>query len=176
MEKKFNSISEEGKALVMEYMATTSGMEVERKEIVAYVKDHISNKEKLSDGVMAGCIKMLTASGELVVVNRARYKKGMKMENLSLKEKVLALFNGFQKDLNKAVTVNVFDLTDSDMEFCRKVNELSNEIESRLWQLEEAGESKEETEAEPVKATVKEEKPKAEPVKATTKGMKADPV
>lgn len=149
MEKKFNSISEEVKALVMEYMATVEG-DVERKEIVAYVKENISNKETLTDGIMAGGIKMLTASGELVVVNRARYKKGVKLESLSLREKVLALFNGFQKDLNKAVTVNVFDLTDTDLAFCKKVNELSNEIESKLWELEEV--------AEPAKTPAKEKK------------------
>lgn len=153
MEKKFNSISEEGKALVMEFMATVNGAECERKEIVAYVKNNISNKDTLSDGIMAGCIKMLTASGELVVVNRARYKKGVKLESLSLKDKVLTLFNGFQKDLNKALTVNVFDLTDADMALCRKINELSNEIESKLWELEETEETQ-----EPVKTTVKEKR------------------
>lgn len=70
MEKKFNSISEEAKALINEFMATVTG-EVERKEIIAYVKGHISDKEKASDGVLAGAVKMLTSSGELVVVNRA---------------------------------------------------------------------------------------------------------
>lgn len=158
MEKKFNSISEEGKALVMEFMATVKG-DIERKEIVAYVKEHISNKETLTDGIMAGCIKMLTASGEIVVVNRARYKKGVKLESLSLREKVMALFNGFQKDLNKAVTVNVFELTEADLAFCKKVNELSNEIESKLWELEEVAEQKEpeptNTEPEPAKAPAK---------------------
>lgn len=147
MEKKFNSISEEVKALVMEFMATVEG-ECERKEIVSYVKERIGNKETLTDGIMAGGIKMLTASGELVVVNRARYRKGVKMESLSIREKVLALFNGFQKDLNKAVTVNVFDLTDDDMAFCKKVNELSNEIESRLWKLEEGEETAAEAEGQ----------------------------
>lgn len=158
MEKKFNSMSDEGKALVMEFMNTVEG-EVERKEIVAYVKENISDKSKLSDGIMAGVIKMLTATGEIVVVNRARYKKGTKLESLTLREKVLALFNGFQKDLNKAVTVNVFDLTDSDLAFCKQVNELSNEIESKLWELEEVVEQTEpeppHTEPEPAKAPAK---------------------
>lgn len=159
MEKKFNSMSDEGKALVMEFMNTVEVGEVERKEIVAYVKEHISDKSKLSDGIMAGVIKMLTATGEIVVVNRARYKKGTKLESLTLREKVLALFNGFQKDLNKAVTVNVFDLTDSDLAFCKQVNELSNEIESKLWELEEVVEQTEpeppHTEPEPAKAPAK---------------------
>lgn len=157
MEKKFNSISEEVKALVMDFMATVNG-ECDRKEIVSYVRENISNKDTLTDGIMAGGIKMLTASGELVVVNRARYKKGMKLESLSLRDRVLALFSGFQKDLNKAVTVNVFDLTDSDLAFCKKVNELSNEIESKLWELEEAVTVMEKAEAEPAKAPANEKK------------------
>lgn len=172
MERKFNSISEEGKALVMEFMATVKG-EVERKEIVAYVKEHISDKEKLSDGTMAGVIKMLTVSGELVVVSRAKYKKGIKLESLSVKEKVLALFQNFQRDLNKAATVSVFNLTKEDIEFCQKVNEISNDIESRLWDLEEATDVTEpETaeKAEPVKVTEK-----VEPAKATKKENKATP-
>ena len=169
MEKKFNSVSEEGKALVMEFMSTVTG-EVERKEIVAYVKEHISNKETLTDGIMAGCIKMLTASGELVVVNRARYKKGIKLESLSLRDKVLALFNGFQKDLNKAVTVNVFDLTETDLAFCKKVNELSNEIESRLWELEETAEA-----VELDKAKREPDKAEQEPAKTPVKDKKAIP-
>lgn len=152
MEKKFSSASEEVKALINEFMASVEG-EVERKEIVAYVKSHISD---VSDGVLAGAIKVLTASGELVVVNRAIYKKGTKMESLTLREKVLALFNGFQKDLNKAVTVNVFDLTDTDLNFCKKVNELSNEIESQLWKLEEV--TTVEVQAEPAKTPAKEKK------------------
>lgn len=152
MEKKFSSASEEVKALINEFMASVEG-EVERKEIVAYVKSHIN---EVSDGVLAGAIKVLTASGELVVVNRAIYKKGTKLESLTLREKVLALFNGFQKDLNKAVTVNVFDLTDTDLNFCKKVNELSNEIESQLWKLEEVVTV--EVQEEPAKTPAKEKK------------------
>ena len=168
MERKFNSISEEGKALVMEFMATVKG-EVERKEIVAYVKEHISDKEKLSDGTMAGVIKMLTTSGELVVVSRGRYKKGIKLESLSVREKVLTLFHNFQRDLNKAATISVINVTKEDIEFCQKVSEISNEIESRLWALEDDTDVSETPEkAEPVKDTEK-----VEPVKATEKAEPA---
>ena len=173
METKFNSMTEEGKALVMEFMATVNG-EVERKEIVAYVKEHISDKEKLSDGTMAGIVKSLTISGELVVVSRARYKQGVKLENLSVKEKVLTLFENFQRDLNKAATIRVIDLTKEDIDFCQRVSEISNYIESQLWKLEEGAEvSEQETskKVEPVKATEK-----VEPAKATTKENKAIPV
>ena len=180
MERKFNSMSEEGKALVMEFMSTVNG-EVERKEIVAYVKEHISDKEKLSDGTMAGIVKSLTISGELVVVSRARYKQGVKLENLSVKEKVLTLFENFRKDLNKAATVRVIDLTKEDIDFCQRVSEISNYIESQLWKLEEGTVEQETTKkVEPAKATEKVEPAKAtgkvEAVKATTKENKAIPV
>lgn len=136
MEKKFNSISEEAKALVNEFMGTVKG-ECDRKDIVKYVKEHISNKDTLSDGVMAGCIKMLTATGELVVVSRARYRKGVKIDNLCLKERVIALFEAFQRDLQKACTVNLLGVSNEDMEFIQKVSALSNQLECDIWKLEE---------------------------------------
>ena len=91
MEKKFNSISEEVKTLINEFMETVNG-ECDRKDIVKYVKEHVQDISVVSDGIIAGSIKMLTASGALVVVSRARYKKGIKIDNLCLKEKVIALF------------------------------------------------------------------------------------
>lgn len=141
MEKKFSSISEEVKALINEFMETVKG-ECERREIVFYVREHISNKEKLTDGIMAGGIKMMTASGELVVVNRARYRKGVKIDRLCLKERVITLFENFQRDLNKACTVNLLGASVEDMEFIKKVNEISNYIESATWKLEESKEEK----------------------------------
>lgn len=139
MEKKFNSISEEVKALVNEFMATVTG-ECDRKAIVKYVREHVSEKDNLTDGVMAGSIKMLTASGELVVVSRGRYKRGARIENLCLKEKVIALFEAFQRDLQKVCTVNLLGVSNEDMEFIQKVSALSNQLECDIWKLEEVDE------------------------------------
>jgi len=96
---------------------------------------------------------------------------------------VLTLFENFQRDLNKAATVRVIDLTKEDIDFCQRVSEISNYIESQLWKLEEGTEvSEQETskKVEPVKPTEKVEPVKAtekvEAVKSTTKENKAIPV
>lgn len=158
MERKFNSISEEVKALVNEFMGTVKG-ECDRKEIVKYVKEHISNKDNARDTVLAGALKMMVTSGELVVVSRARYKKGVKMEQLGLKEKVVALFEAFQRDLQKACTVNLLGVSNEDMEFIQKVSALSNQLECDIWKLEESEEL-------PITGEkVKEEPKTAEPTK-----------
>lgn len=136
MEKKFNSISEEVKTLVNEFMATVKG-ECDRKEMVKFVKEHVQDSSVLTDGVIAGSIKMLTATGALVVVSRGRYKKGIKIDNLCLKEKVIALFETFQRDLQKACTVNLLGVSNEDMEFIKKVSALSNQLECDIWKLEE---------------------------------------
>lgn len=158
MEKKFNSISEEVKTLVNEFMATVKG-ECDRKDIVKYVKEHVQDRSVVSDGIIAGSIKMLTATGELVVVSRARYKKGIKIDNLCLKEKVIALFETFQRDLQKACTVNLLGVSNEDMEFIRKVSALSNQLECDIWKLEEGDEVPEK------EGQVKEEPKAAEPTK-----------
>lgn len=140
MERKFNSLSEEGKALAMEFMATVDGT-VERKDIIKYIQNNISDKESLTLGIEAGIIKMLGASGELVAVGRGVYRKGIKMESLSLKARVLNLFENFQKELDRACTVNLLKAADDDKEFIRKVGEISNMLEGAIWSLEEVGET-----------------------------------
>lgn len=163
MEKKFNSISEEVKTLINEFMETVNG-ECDRKDIVKYVKEHVQDISVVSDGIIAGSIKMLTASGALVVVSRARYKKGIKIDNLCLKEKVIALFEVFQKDLQKACTVNLLGVSNEDMEFIKKVSALSNQLECDIWKLEEGDESQaredKQVKEEP-KATEAEKKPES---------------
>lgn len=161
MEKKFNSISEEGKALVMEYMATVNG-EVERKDIIKYIQNNISNKETLTLGIEAGIIKMLSASGELVAVSRGKYRKGIKMESLSLKVRVLNLFENFQKELDRACTVNLLKAADDDKEFIRKVGEISNQLEGAIWSLEEVEETEVTEQAEEKKEVEEPEKKEAE--------------
>ena len=161
MEKKFNSISEEGKALVMEYMATVNG-EVERKDIIKYIQNNISNKETLTLGIEAGIIKMLSASGELVAVSRGKYRKGIKMESLSLKVRVLNLFENFQKELDRACTVNLLKAADDDKEFIRKVGEISNHLEGAIWSLEEVEETEVTEQAEEKKEVEEPEKKEAD--------------
>lgn len=144
MEKKFNSITDEGKALAMEFMSTVDT--AERKDIIKYIQNNISDKENLTLGIEAGIIKVLSGTGELVVVSRGVYRKGIKIESLSLKARVLNLFENFQKELDRACTVNLLKAADDDKEFIRKVGEISNMLEGAIWSLEEV-EEVEETEA-----------------------------
>lgn len=167
MEKKFNSISEEGKALVMEYMATVEG-EVERKDIIKYIQNNISNKETLTVGIEAGIIKMLSASGEIVAVSRGKYRRGVKIEGLSLRVRVLNLFDNFQKELDRACTVNLLKAADDDKEFIRKVGEISNQLEGAIWALEEMEEEPE------VPAKVEENKEVIESEKKETDSKKGN--
>lgn len=163
MEKTFSSMTEEVKALINNFMATIESGECERKEIVAYIKENIIDKEKLSDGIIAGAIKIMVANNELVVIQRARYKKGVKAENQSMKEKVIALLEGFQKDLSKVTTVSLMEVSPNDIEFIKKINEISNQLECEIWKLDEVAEDKTE------QAT-------AEPEKENKKANKATPV
>lgn len=147
MEKKFNSLSDEGKALVMEYMSTVEGT-VERKDIIKYIQNNISDKANLTLGIEAGIIKMLSASGELVAVSRGVYRRGIKMESLSLRAKVMNLFENFQKELDRACTVNLLKAADDDKEFIRKVGEISNMLEGAIWSLEDVEEKEVPVQAE----------------------------
>ena len=69
------SLSEEGKDVIRGYME--NGKEYDRKELVAAIKERAERKDEMTEGVIAGVIKMLTASNEIMVVSRGRYKKGI---------------------------------------------------------------------------------------------------
>ena len=136
MERESNSMTEEVKVLVNEFLAGVNG-ECDRKEIMAYVKEQISDKEKLTDGIIAGALKILTSSGEVIVVSREMYKKGIKLDSLYLRDKVIALLECFQRDLQKTFTINLLGVSNEDVEFIRKISVLSDQLESDIWELEE---------------------------------------
>ena len=150
---RFNSITEEVKELIDRYME--NGKTYERKELVQFIRENIQNKETLTDGIIAGAIKIKGLDGSLVTVARGVYRKGIKLENLTMRERVMAILDDFQKDLNKACTANLLNVTDEEVGFIRKVNELSNEIESRIWKMEESTVQKAEEPVGPEKAEVK---------------------
>ena len=132
---KYPSISAEVKNLILEVVA--DGQEHERREIVGYIREHIQDKESLTDGIVAGGFKMLTASGEIKVTARAVYQKGVRVENQPFRERVMAVFTRFQQDLNRACTVNLLYASKEDMEFICSITELSNLIEGEIWRIEE---------------------------------------
>ena len=73
-EKMFTSKTAEVKSLIAAFMGQVQE-EAERKNIVEYVQTHIENS--VTDGVIAGAIKMMTADGEIYPVRRGCYVKGV---------------------------------------------------------------------------------------------------
>lgn len=140
------SLSEIAKDVIRSYMEDKN--EYDRKELVAAIKERADRKEEMTDGVIAGAIKMLTASGEIVVVSRGRYKKGLAGKDQNIQERVMALFHRFKSDLDKMCMVNALNLKESDLQFIGKLNEITNNLEASIWELEDFGKGKEVSGAE----------------------------
>ena len=140
------SLSEIAKEVIRGYME--NGNEYDRKELVAAIKEGAERKEEMTDGVIAGAIKMLTASGEIMVVARGRYKKGVAGKDQNMQERVTALFHRFKADLDKMCMVNALSLKENDLQFISKLNEISNNLEASIWELEDFGKGKEVSGAE----------------------------
>ncbi len=132
---KYQSLSEEGKEIVRQFIE--DGKEYERKELVAVIKEQAERKEEMTTGIIAGVIKMLTASNEIMVVSRGRYRKGVPMNNQTIQDKVMVLFNKFKGDLDKMCMVNALNLKEEDIEFIRRLNEVCNNLEAFIWELED---------------------------------------
>lgn len=128
--KKFNSVTGEVKYLVMEYMEKEGGKEAERKSIVEYVNTHMD--EKPSDGVVAGAIKILVASGELVVVNRGCYAKGIKKPAAGSFEKIYNVCSKFLADFEKACTLNILSLTEGEKTVYPEISEVLERGQSEI--------------------------------------------
>ena len=157
------SLSEIAKDVIRSYMEDKN--EYDRKELVAAIKERADRKEEMTDGVIAGAIKMLTASGEIVVVSRGRYKKGLAGKDQNIQERVMALFHRFKSDLDKMCMVNALSLKENDLQFISKLNEISNNLEASIWELEDFGKGKEVSGAEQAPETKVEEVEQAEEVK-----------
>lgn len=109
----FNSTTGAVKALVMEFVEA-SDKPVERKELVAYINEKMGYNDRLTDGVIAGAIKILINNGELVTVRRGCYEKGSGKTKSSAFEKIYGICERFSVDLDRACTVNIMDLTDKE--------------------------------------------------------------
>ena len=137
MSKMVRTLSEEAKDIIRNYVEM--GREYDRKELVAEIKEKAERKEEMTDGVIAGAIKMLTASNEIMVASRGRYRKGSPVGNQNMQEKVVALFQKFKGDLDKICLVNALNLKEEDFRFITLLNEISNNLESSIWALEDFG-------------------------------------
>lgn len=152
MEKKFNSPTEEGKVLVREFMSTVEGS-VERKEIINYIRGHITDKGTLTTGIEAGIIKIMSANGELVSTGHGLYKYSDKQETLSLQDRILKMFETFQADIDKACTVNLLKVSEEDRKFIEKIGEISNQLMESIWLLEDMIPTKPADEIKPTEET-----------------------
>ena len=109
----FRSTTEEVKHLIMMFMGTEE-KEVERRVLVKHIKENLKDNPSLTDGVIAGAIKILVNSGELIVVHRGCYKKGMVKVPLSPLEQICQVCIRFNNSLEKACTVNAMELSDKE--------------------------------------------------------------
>ena len=103
-EKMFTSKTAEVKSLIAAFMGQVQE-EAERKDIVEYVQTHIDNG--VTDGVIAGAIKMMTADGEIYPVRRGCYVKGVGKAKSTTFEKIYNVCRRFQLDLDRACTFNM---------------------------------------------------------------------
>ena len=94
----FRSTTEEVKHLIMMFMGTEE-KEVERRVLVKHIKENLKDNPSLTDGVIAGAIKILVNSGELIVVHRGCYKKGMVKVPLSPLEQICQVCIRFNHSL-----------------------------------------------------------------------------
>lgn len=166
----YTSISGEVKDIIRKTME--DGKEHERKEIVEAIKAGITDQATLTDGIIAGGIKMLTNNGELQVVNRGIYKKGVLGTAATVRERVLAIMEKFQSDLSKACTLNCLEIAEEDLEFIKAVGEFSGLVEAKIWDM--TGEAKAEPVKEEVKAPEVKVETKPEP-KASEKKVETKP-
>lgn len=149
-EKMFTSKTAEVKSLIAAFMGQVQE-EAERKDIVEYVQTHIENG--VTDGVIAGAIKMMTADGEIYPVRRGCYVKGVGKVKSTTFEKIYNVCRRFQLDLDRACTFNMLELTDAEKSIYPQVQELSeqlrDEVRTSTYALEALVEMLRERELEP---------------------------
>ena len=133
---RFSSKTAEVRAIITEFMAEREEP-VERKEIIEYVVGHVT--EEVTDGVIAGAIKMMTASGELYPIQRGRYTRGTGKANATAFEKIYTICRRFDSDLEKGCTFNMLELTEAErqvyMEFSACIMGLRNLVRESMVDL-----------------------------------------
>lgn len=116
----FSSKTAEAKSLITELMGKKA--EVDRKELSEYIREHSS--EEFTDGVIAGAIKIMVASGEIVVVRRGVYQKGIDKLASTRFERIFNICQRFKTELTKVCTFSMMELTDSEKEAYPKMAEI----------------------------------------------------
>ena len=129
----YSSRTAEVKAIIASFMADKEEP-VERKEIAEYVLDHVTTD--MTDGVIAGAIKIMASSGEIYPVSRGRYIRGTGKAKATAFEKIYNICKRFDCDLERGCTFNALELTDAERsvygEFRNYVREKAAEMAAIL--------------------------------------------
>lgn len=132
--ENYSSKTAEVKAIIRAFMADQDGA-VERRQITECVTDQID----VTDGVIAGAIKMMTLSGELMVPRRGIYERGTEKAKALAFEKIYNVCKRFEHDLNRVCTFNMLELTDAEKhvypEFNGVLTRLRGDVQSNMLEL-----------------------------------------
>lgn len=124
----FSSKTAEAKSLITELMGKKA--EVDRKELSEYLREH-SSKE-FTEGIIAGAIKIMVASGEIMVVRRGVYRKGIDKLTSTRFERIFNVCQRFESELSKVCTFNMMELTDSEREAYPKMAEIIDRLKKNM--------------------------------------------
>mgnify|MGYP006877571584 CR=1 FL=1 len=127
------------KNIILEFMEG-KGI-VDRKDIVAAIKAD-SEADQISEGVIAGSFKILTAQGYIVPVSRGVYTLGTAQGKAGVFDKIYRMCNKFEQDLIRACSFNVLDMNDNEKEkykmFTDEVTGLKDDIRKHVTVMAEA--------------------------------------
>lgn len=133
---RFTSRTSEVKALISAFMAEQEAP-VERKAIAEYVLEHVETE--VTDGVIAGAIKMMTASGEIYPCQRGLYERGTKKAKANTFERIYNICKRFDAELEKGCTFNMLELTAEEKlvysDFSESTLKLRNNVRESMLEL-----------------------------------------
>lgn len=130
MRTEAGKISMTAQALKIIRAFMEDGEEHQRKEVVREIREKISDKEELTDGVIAGAIKVMIERGEMECVEKGIYKFSLNGGKTELRQKGIRLLTKFQRDLSKLCMVNVLQLGEEDMEYIKGLQGLNESIKN----------------------------------------------
>lgn len=130
MRAETGKISMTAQAMEIVRVFMGDGAEHPRKEVVREIREKISDKETLTDGVIAGAIKVMVEHGELECIEKGIYKMNLSGAKAGLRQKGIRLLTRFQRDLSKLCVVNVLQMDEEDMEYIKSLQALSESIKN----------------------------------------------
>jgi hypothetical protein len=124
----FRSDSEMAKHFVMELVADKESHK--KQEIVAFITQKAC--KNFSDAIVINVLRNMTASGNLIQLERGSYKIG---SGIGLVSKLISFIDATLKGLEKITTVSVSDITDDDLSAIHDVKLLRGMLEDMYERL-----------------------------------------